>query len=52
MLVGDLPDNDGYARRLEEMPLRERLAEVVCHRGDVEGSYQQLLAVVAGDRTR
>ncbi len=51
MLVGDLPDNEGYARRLEEIALRERLAEVVCQRGDLEGSYQQLLAVVAGDRT-
>jgi hypothetical protein len=47
MLTGDVPDTDGYARGLHEIALRERCAEVECHRGDVEGSYRELLTVVA-----
>jgi hypothetical protein len=51
-LRGDLAGAEGtdrltsYARRLEEIALRERLPEVVCRPGEVDAAYRQLVAVL------
>jgi predicted ABC-type ATPase len=50
MLVDDLPDTGaGYARRLEEIAVQSRCAEIRCPRDEVEASYRRLLGLVAGN---
>ena len=50
MLVDPGRDATGrYAHGLEELAVRERCAEITCHRDDVDGGYRQLLTVVAAD---